>query len=216
ISYAKTGNFPDAVRSMQTAIALSPDDAMKHSTLGIIYHAENKLPMALEQYSRSVSLNPGFAEMYYNMAMTYHEMGKPLSAYKAARQAQRLGFPGSSTLVLKLKKNIAADIADISPDDKMTLHLRHIITPDAEEAEFVLGKLREGEDFTVLAAKYSLEPFNINGGYIGPFAVHELMREIAEVVVPLTPFAFSPVITTSSGHHIFQKFSVDADLLSSD
>ena len=99
--------------------------------------------------------------------------------------------------------------------EKSTLHLRHIVTSSADEAEHVLGRLREGEDFNQLAAQFSLQPFNLNGGYIGPFAPNELMEEIAAVVVPLTPLAFSPVLETSTESHIFQKFMVDVDLLES-
>jgi hypothetical protein len=41
------------------------------------------------------------------------------------------------------------------------------------------------------------------------------MPVISEVVVPLTPLAFSPVIEASTGYHIFQKITVDANLLAS-
>ncbi len=212
ISYAKTGSFPDAVQTMQAAIRLNPDNSIKYSTLGIIYHADQKLQRALEQYIRSVQLNPGFGEMYYNMAVIYNEFDNLGSSYRAAAQAQILGYKGSSQLLLELKKN-GPDISNISAEKNSTLHLRHIVSSSAEEAEYVLGRLREGEDFSQLAAQFSLQPFNLNGGYIGPFAPNELMEEIAAVVVPLTPLAFSPLIATSTGFHIFQKFMVDADLL---
>jgi tetratricopeptide (TPR) repeat protein len=212
ISYAKTGNFTDAVKTMQTAIRLSPSDSMKYSTLGIIYHADNKLQRALEQYIQCVRLNPGFAEIYYNIAVIYSELGSLELAHRAALQAQILGYPGSSKLLLELKKN-EPDMPDISAEESSTLHLRHIITSSAEDAEHVLGRLREGEDFIQLASRFSNQPYNLNGGYVGPFAPNELMEKIAASVVPLTPLAFSHVIETTTGYHIFQKFPVDPVLL---
>jgi len=210
ISYAKTGNFPDAVQTMQTAIRLSPDDAMKYSTLGIIYHADGKLQRALEQYIRSVRLNPGYGEMYYNMAVIYNELGQFESAYRAGLQAQSLGYAGSSQFLLELNEN-NPELSEL-PENKNTVHLRHIVTSTAEEAELVLKVLQEGDDFIQLAAQFSLAPFNLNGGYIGLFAPNELIPAISEVLVPLSPLTFSPVIETNSGFHIFQKFLIDANL----
>ena len=82
------------------------------------------------------------------------------------------------------------------------------MTSEADKAQEVLVRLSKGENFSQLAAQYSLQPFNLNGGYIGLFAPNELLPEIAEAVVPLAPLTFSPVIKTSSGFHIFQKFLV--------
>jgi len=211
ISYAKTGSFQNAVKTMQTAIRLNPDDAMKYSTLGIIYHADNKLRQALEQYIKSVRLNPGYGEMYYNMAVVYSELGKTTSAYRSFRQAQILGYAESNQALLLLKKNNPA-LSEISENTNAVLHLRHIVTANAEEAELILGRLQNGDDFVQLASQFSLPPYNLNGGYVGPFAPDELQPAISEIVKPLAPLAFSPVIETSNGFHIFQKFKVDANL----
>jgi len=214
ISFAKIGNFPAAVKAMQKAIRLTPDDAMKHSTLGIIFHADGKLEKALGQYLRSIRLNPGFGEMYYNMAVIYSELDQPQNAYWFGLQAQSLGYAGSSNLLVDLKKNnpdLSADAAIPKP----VLHLRHIVTSTFDEAEYALGRLREGEDFIQLAAQLSLSPFNLNGGYVGPFDPNELMPQIAETIAALPPLVYSEVVQTSSGFHIFQKFTVDAELLES-
>jgi TPR repeat protein/Flp pilus assembly protein TadD len=211
IALAQTGNFQDAVNIMQTAIHLSPDDAMKYSTLAIIYHGDNKLQQALEQYTRSVRLNPGNGQMYYNMAMIYSELGQFESAYRSCLQAQSLGYAGSFQALMELQK-IKPELSEISDNKNMVLHLRHIVTSTAAEAEIVLRKLHEGEDFIQLAAQFSSQTFNLNGGYLGPFDPNELQPGIAEVVAPLPLLAFSPVIDTSTGFHIFQKFLVDANL----
>ena len=214
IALAKTGHFQDALKVMQTAIRLSPDDAMKYATLGIIYHADNKLQQALVHYIRSVRLNPGHGEMYYNIAMIYSELGQFESAYRNCLQAQSLGYAGSSQALVELRK-IKPELSAISGDENVVLYLRRIVTSTAEEAELVLKRLRGGEDFNQLASQYSLQPFNVNGGNLGPYDPNELMPVISEVVVPLTPLAFSPVIETSTGFHIFQKIMVDANLLAS-
>jgi parvulin-like peptidyl-prolyl isomerase len=101
----------------------------------------------------------------------------------------------------------------ITKDKNKSLHLRHIVTPGADIAKHVLGRLREAEDFSKLASEFSPSPFNLNGGYIGPFSPNKLMPGIAEKIVPLAPLSFSPVLETSSGFHIFQKFMVYNDLL---
>jgi parvulin-like peptidyl-prolyl isomerase len=199
---------------MQTAISLSPDDALKYSTLGIIYHADDKLQQALEQYIKSIRLNPGNGEMYYNMAMIYSELGQFEAAYRSCLQAQSLGYTGSFQALVELQK-VKPELSEITENKNVALHLRHIVTSTAEEAELILERLHEGEDFIQLAAQFSLQPYNFNGGYLGPYDPNELMPEISEVVVPLSPLDFSPVVKTSTGFHIFQKFIFDTNLLAS-
>ena len=66
-----------------------------------------------------------------------------------------------------------------------------------------------------MAESFSILPFHLNGGYVGLFVIEELKPEIAAAVEPSPPFTYSPVITTDSGFHIFQKFRVFDDLLAS-
>ena len=160
----------------------------------------------------SVRLNPGFGEMYYNMSVIYHEMDQLEPAYIACLQAQSLGYAGSSKLLLEIQES-DPDLPYIVKDHKQSTHVRHIVTTTDDNAKHVLGRLREAEDFSQLASEFSLQPFNLNGGYIGSFAPDEMMPEIAEKIVPLPPLAFSPVLETSSGFQIFQKFMVYDDLL---
>ena len=214
ISYAKTGQFELAVETMRTAIQLNSGDAMKYATLGIIYHANMQLPEALEQYILSLRINPGLGEIYYNMATIFIEQEQFKKAHKAAYLAQNLGYTGSSKILSELKKNGQSLNTDLDLG-KVTLHLRHIVTESEDKTREVLGLLREGQDFSQLAEKFSSQPFHLNGGYVGLYVPEELMPEIAEVVEPLPPFTFSPVIATDSGFHIFQKFFVFDDLLAS-
>jgi TPR repeat protein len=214
ISYAKNGNFTAAVETMQNAIQLSPDDAMKYATLGIIYHADMQLSQALVQYRSSLRINPGLSEIYYNMATIYIEQEQFEKAQQAAYLAQNLGFPGSSKILTELEKTAPSSSGDLDLG-KASLHLRHIVTSSEEEAQKVLGLLREGKDFSQLAEKFSIQPFNLNGGYIGPFVTGELMQEIATVVELLPPFTYSPVIATDNGFHVFQRFLVFNNLLAS-
>ncbi len=212
ISYAKKADFSKAIKVMEKGILLSPEDAVKYSTLGVIYHASNQLQSALEQYKKSIRLNPGYGEMYYNIALIYKDLKQLEPAYLSCLQAQSLGFPGSSQLLLDLLKD-RKNLAKIVEKKNKSYHLRHIVTSEADKANLALGKLREAEDFNKLASELSLQPYNMNGGYIGPFSPDSLMLEIAEKIVPLAPFAYSSVLETSSGFHVFQKFTVFDDLL---
>ena len=214
ISYAKTGKFNNAVETMQTAIQLNPDDAMKYATLGIIYHANMQLNDALEYYKLSLRINPGLSEIYYNMATIHIEQEQLEMAQKAAYLAQNLGYPGSSEIIADIKRN-APSLNDNLELGEVTFHLRQIVTSSEARAQEALGLLKKGRDFSLLAEKFSFPPFHLNGGYIGPYVPDELMPEIVEAVEPLPPFAYSPVIVTDSGSHIFQKFFIFNDLLAS-
>jgi len=89
--------------------------------------------------------------------------------------------------------------------------LRLIIPPESNQgeidriqaqAESILAKIKQGEDFTTLVGLYSQDPSASAGGDMGVFKRGELLPAIDEHVFSLQPGEVSPVIRTEVGFHI--------------
>ncbi|WP_027360302.1 peptidylprolyl isomerase [Desulforegula conservatrix] len=108
-------------------------------------------------------------------------------------------------------------------DDGKMHHLFHILksyenkTDSAggispkEEMDQILSRLKNGEDFSVVAKLTSESPTAESGGDLGLFNIGDLSTEIKGAVEKLSPGEFSDVVQTSQGYQIFfLKEIVDA------
>jgi len=67
----------------------------------------------------------------------------------------------------------------------------------------VLEKLKAGESFEALAAKYSESPSASDGGDLGAFEFDSLSPQLQEAIEKIKPGEFTPVIDTDQGYQIF-------------
>ena len=94
-------------------------------------------------------------------------------------------------------------------------HLRNIIMKvplflDSEKKlevkakmDEILEKLKAGESFEVLAAKYSETPAASDGGNLGTFEFDSLSPQLQKAIEKIKPGEFTPVIDTDQGYQIF-------------
>jgi peptidyl-prolyl cis-trans isomerase SurA len=78
------------------------------------------------------------------------------------------------------------------------------ITTIHREAQSVLEKARQGEDFAQLALNFSKAPEAREGGVLGFFKPKELRPELDEVAFRLKPGELSDPIRTEEGFHILR------------
>ena len=98
---------------------------------------------------------------------------------------------------------------EIIPKDNIMM-IRHIKVFDEQEAEAVLGKLKDGADFTEMVAQHSKGPDRENQGLVGLFRKDEFKRmfsvsdEDTEKVFALEEQGISGVVFADQAYHIFQ------------
>jgi peptidyl-prolyl cis-trans isomerase SurA len=102
--------------------------------------------------------------------------------------------------------------ADFNAEPEVRVQqLRLIIPPESGEkeinrmqaqAESILAKIRQGEDFTALVGLYSQDPTAAAGGDMGTFKRGELLPAIDEYAFSMKEGEVSPVIRTEAGFHI--------------
>jgi len=83
------------------------------------------------------------------------------------------------------------------------LRARQIMLQTQAEAEQVLGRLEQGEDFAELAREVSLSPDRENGGDLGYFARNQLPVEFDEVLFKLPVGRVSEPVASPYGYHLF-------------
>ena len=91
------------------------------------------------------------------------------------------------------------------------VHARHILVGTEDEANQLLVRLRNGEDFAVLATQYSLDKSSSDdGGDLGWFAQEELIEpELAQMAFQLKIGQIAGPIKTSVGYDILQTLETD-------
>jgi peptidyl-prolyl cis-trans isomerase SurA len=67
----------------------------------------------------------------------------------------------------------------------------------------ILEKLKAGESFEVLAAKYSESPAASDGGDLGEFEFDSLSPQLQTAIEKIKPGEFTPVLDTDQGYQIF-------------
>ena len=80
---------------------------------------------------------------------------------------------------------------------------RHILLRSREEAEAVLAKLREGQDFSQMAKEHSIDlPMAREGGPMGTIEKGRSLPELEKVLFILNVGEISDVVATRYGFHI--------------
>lgn len=64
------GNFDSALKSVEKAIELNPQNALSYFSKAIIYHNLNQLRAAYENYEKAITLDEKMIDAYYNKAQT--------------------------------------------------------------------------------------------------------------------------------------------------
>lgn len=82
---------------------------------------------------------------------------------------------------------------------------RHILLEDIEDAEYVLEKLSEGEDFSDLAKELSECDSSSKGGDLGLFVSGQVVPEVERAVYNLKENEVSSPVQSEYGIHIIQR-----------
>jgi len=90
------------------------------------------------------------------------------------------------------------------PAESASLELRIIVVESQSQAEGVLQRLKNGEDFAQLAKAVSIDPTASDGGYMGLIDPSTLRAELRDALKGMTAGQITGVIHTHSGYAILK------------
>ncbi|MBK24490.1 MAG: peptidylprolyl isomerase [Halobacteriovorax sp.] len=93
-------------------------------------------------------------------------------------------------------------------DSRRKYKCRHILVEDLEDAEYVLEKLSEGEEFFNLAKDLSECDSAKNGGLLPSFRSGQMAAEFERAVHNMEIGETSKPIKTEYGYHIIQRLEI--------
>ncbi|MDI6705074.1 MAG: SurA N-terminal domain-containing protein [Bacillota bacterium] len=83
----------------------------------------------------------------------------------------------------------------------------HILLDTKEDAEKILERLKNGEDFSDLAEQYSVDPSaKSNKGDLGYFGYGDMVKPFEEAAFALEKGEISGIVETQFGYHIIKVF----------
>lgn len=91
-----------------------------------------------------------------------------------------------------------------------SLPLRIIVASSADDAERLLTRVRQGEDFAALAKAESLDPSNRDGGLLGRVSVATLRPELRNALRGLAPGQLTAIVQVPLGY-AFLRIEPDGD-----
>ncbi|MFZ4828766.1 MAG: peptidylprolyl isomerase [Phototrophicaceae bacterium] len=117
-------------------------------------------------------------------------------------------------IITQMRDLVVGEVAS----DTTQVHARHILVSTKEQADEVLVRLDNGEDFVELARLYSLDvTTREEGGDLGWFTELELLEPlVAQTAFSLEVGQISPPIATRLGYHIIQTLEFDTLPLTAD
>jgi tetratricopeptide (TPR) repeat protein len=88
----EAGRNAEAIPHLEEMIRLRPDFSAGYFTLGKALAGEDKIDLALQNFSSALRLNPAYAEAYYSRAVTLLKTGDAQAAEADFRAALKIGL----------------------------------------------------------------------------------------------------------------------------
>jgi Flp pilus assembly protein TadD len=90
VSLARANRSMDAILAFHTVLLLSPQSALAHYNLGVLYEERGQTPAAITEYQAAVALDPTMAIAHNNLGILYAESGDRAQAVRHFEEAVRL------------------------------------------------------------------------------------------------------------------------------
>jgi tetratricopeptide (TPR) repeat protein len=142
VSLVKTGSYDEGVRRLRAmADAKSADinSAELHMMLGSAFADQKEYETALQEYRKSIAIDPGNEQAHYLAGLALIRNGHPKDAVEELRAALKLSPTDTSA-----KYHLAFSLIQIREIDEAQTLLREVIQQDPQHADahYELGKLQ--------------------------------------------------------------------------
>jgi tetratricopeptide (TPR) repeat protein len=140
------GSYDRASQLLEASLHSHPDDADSHLLLGQIYALQGRRTEALQQFAKTIELEPRSAVAYDTLGVALNRFAEFDLARKAFEQAIAL-----DPNLAEAQLNLGMSLAQAGDPSGGTEHLREVIrleprAPSAATAHYLLAKIDEDTD----------------------------------------------------------------------
>ncbi len=124
-----TGRLPQAREMAERAVAVGPDNALAHFTLGATLRQMRRDKEAVVAYEKAVELDPGMIKAWVNLAVSAERFDR-----KRSREAQEmvLAAEPENLVALNMKLKTGLQECDFEESEKWTSRLLAVVDRDME------------------------------------------------------------------------------------
>jgi len=191
--------------AQEAGIVVSPEEVERRIEELFGYNPEQPTPIPEppgETITSTVELTPTaaptpmtrarFEELYADNLNTIREgAGISEAEYKTLIELQIL------------REKMQESVGQRVPTSELQIHARHILLDTEEQAQEALNRLRQGEDFSVVATEVSTDTLTADlGGDLGWLPRGEMDEAFDEVAFSLPIGEISDIVETARGFHI--------------
>ena len=90
VSFINSGQIKEAIEIVEPLIKNFPNESLLYNIRGVCSHSCQNYKVAIDDFRKAVELNSDYAEAYYNLGVSYGDLGEIESAKKAYKNALRI------------------------------------------------------------------------------------------------------------------------------
>jgi tetratricopeptide (TPR) repeat protein len=90
VSLINNGQIKEAIEIVEGLIKNFPDESLLYNIRGVCSHSCQNYKVAIDDFRKAVELNSDYAEAYYNLGVSYGDLGEIKSAKMAYKNALRI------------------------------------------------------------------------------------------------------------------------------
>ena len=90
VSFINSGQIKEAIGIVEPLIKNFPNESLLYNIRGVCSHSCQNYKVAIDDFRKAVELNSDYAEAYYNLGVSYGDLGEIESAKKAYKNALRI------------------------------------------------------------------------------------------------------------------------------
>ena len=189
----------------ERGIAASPDEIDRLIEEGFGYYRDQPTPMPTPStgaITSTTEISPTEEQDPMTRSQFEESYGEYLSMLQEGTGLSEAEYRDIVEALL-LRQKMEEFIGEQVSTTELQVRARHILLETEEEAQAVLERLEQGEDFEALAAELSQDSSNAeSGGDLGWFTQGQMAEEFDEAAFGLSVGEISDVVETSFGFHI--------------